>query len=102
MRTVMLFIFAGLYTLTCHGQNDSTRKTEGPTPSQVIIPGVDAPVSAPGTLMQSSTQSNAVATPAQSDRKRRRVRTAPPSDPRAFGVAIPIGEPKKDTIRSQK
>lgn len=61
---------------------------------EVLIPGINSPTSSPGTLMQSSPDPNVL--PAdQRDRK-----TSPPSDPRAFGVAIPLEKrAKKDTLR---
>ncbi len=45
--------------------------------------------------MQSSPDPN-VLPAGQRDRK-----THPPTDPRAFGVAIPLGKSKKDTLRKQ-
>ncbi|WP_338874689.1 hypothetical protein WBJ53_03630 [Spirosoma sp. SC4-14] len=99
MRPVLLIIFLTLYVSVCRGQIDTTRARREPSPSaQVPIPGIDTPLSGPGTLLQSSPQPNAVVTP-QNSRKKRKLKTMPPSDPRAFGVAIPIESTKKDTIR---
>ncbi|GAB3513310.1 hypothetical protein GCM10027341_55190 [Spirosoma knui] len=93
-----LFLLASLYTSVCFAQNDSTKQTQGPAQTQVLIPGIDSPVSSPGALMQSSPRPNAVPA-AQPAQRKGKVRTAPPSDPRAFGVGIPVGKPKKDTLR---
>lgn len=93
MRTFLFFLIASLYTVVGYAQADSASKPRTPTKTQVLIPGVDSPISAPGTLMQSSPQPNAVPPDARDKRK-----TNPPADPRAFGVGIPIGKAKKDTL----
>lgn len=72
---------------------DRSRSRKAPQ-REVLIPGINSPVSSPGTLMQSSPDPNVLSADQQKDRK-----TSPPSDPRAFGVAIPLGKTKKDTLR---
>ncbi|GAB3976634.1 hypothetical protein GCM10028806_36600 [Spirosoma terrae] len=101
MRPLLLsFVFSACASV-CFGQADTSKIVREPARSpsaQVPIPGIDAPLSGPGTLMQSSPQPNAVATP-QKVGKKGKVTTNPPSDPRAFGVAVPVGKAKKDTLR---
>ncbi|MFD2569600.1 hypothetical protein ACFSUS_03090 [Spirosoma soli] len=100
MRLFSIIVFGCFYTSICFGQSDSTlRQQKPPVQEQILIPGVDSPISSPGTLMQSSTRPNEVVTPGSNQRKRKG-RTTPPSDPRAFGVGIPVGEAKKDTTRN--
>lgn len=101
--TIMRSLFFSLFLLsaaTCYGQIDSITRTKGESPrtaqQPVMIPGIDSPVSAPGTLMQAPANPNAAA-PMKDDKKRRR--TSAPSDPRSFGVAVPLGKPKRDTLR---
>ena len=63
--------------------------------TEVLIPGINSPASSPGALMQSSPNPNTLPVD-QRDRK-----TSPPTDPRAFGVAIPLEKRvKKDTLRN--
>jgi hypothetical protein len=69
--------------------------TNGTQP--VLPPGIDSPLSAPGTLMQSTPNPSAAAEPLNKNGQRKR--TAPPSSPRSFGVSIPLGKPKRDTTR---
>ena len=74
---------------------DRSRVQKAPQ-REVLIPGINSPTSSPGTLMQSSPNPNTLP-PDQRDRK-----TSPPSDPRAFGVAIPLEKrAKKDTLRNK-
>jgi hypothetical protein len=98
MRSILL-LAACLYTSACFGQIDSTKRTQGPAQTQVLIPGIDSPISSPGTLMQSSPRPNAMPE-GQTTTRKGKVRTTPPSDPRAFGVAVPVGKSKKDTLRN--
>ena len=94
MRPVFLCLAISLYSSLCFGQNDSSKTTQQPVQKQVFIPGVDTPVSGPGMTAQVPTNS---APPTQNGNKKRK--TAPPSDPRAFGVSVPIGKTKKDSLR---
>ncbi len=101
MRPVLLLFALSLCTSVCVGQTDTTRNTTGvserSSQAQVPIPGVDAPLSAPGTLMQSTPDPNRLN--AQPNRRRnRRNRTTPPTDPRAFGVGVPLGKAKRDSL----
>jgi hypothetical protein len=95
MRPVLLTFFGCLFALASFGQKtDSTNTDHRSTHPNVMIPGVDSPISAPGTLMQSSPNPNQL--PPTSDNKRRK--TTPPTDPRAFGVAVPLGKTKRDSL----
>lgn len=95
----VLVLSLGLWVSVCCGQTDSTRSSQDSPRPTVPIPGIDTPLSGPGTLLQSSPSPNAVPVPETKGRKRRR--TSPPSDPRAFGVAIPLegAKAKKDTLK---
>ncbi|WP_461141993.1 hypothetical protein [Spirosoma pomorum] len=99
MRSLFFSLFV-LSAATCFGQIDSITRSKGESPrtaqQPVMIPGIDSPTSAPGTLLQSPPNPNAAA-PAKDDKKRRR--TNAPSNPRAFGVAVPLGKSKRDTLR---
>ncbi|UFH56654.1 hypothetical protein [Spirosoma sp. KNUC1025] len=94
MRLIVLCFAISLYGSVCYGQADSSKTTQQPTEKQLAIPGVDTPVSGGGLTAQ--TPENPVVTPKNGDKKRK---TQPPSDPRAFGVSVPIGKTKKDTLR---
>jgi hypothetical protein len=100
MRSLFFSLVLLSATVTCYGQIDSVTRVKGESPrtaqQPVMIPGIDSPTSAPGTLLQSPPNPNAAA-PAKDDKKRRR--TSPPSDPRSFGVSVPLGKPKRDTLR---
>lgn len=95
----VLVLSLSLWVSVCCGQTDSTRSSQDSPRPAVPIPGVDTPLSGPGTLLQSSPNPNAVAVPEKKGRKRR-LKTSPPSDPRAFGVAVPLegAKAKKDTL----
>jgi hypothetical protein len=95
MRLVIIFFALSVYGSLCFGQADSSKTTQQPVQKQVFVPGVDTPVSGPGLTAQ--TPANPVVTPQSGDKKQRK--TQPPSDPRSFGVALPIGKSKKDTLR---
>ncbi len=97
---MLVFSLFGLLTHVCVAQTDTARATRpSPSPTTTVpIPGVDTPLSGPGTLLQSSPNPNAQPVSQPKGRKRR-LRTSPPSDPRAFGVAIPLEGAKKDTLR---
>lgn len=103
MRPILSFIAFSLYASVCVGQTTDTSRvntsgtSEKSPQSQVLIPGVDSPVSSPGTLMQSSPNPNTIDTP-QPRRRNRRNKTTPPSDPRAFGVSVPLGKAKRDSL----
>ncbi len=74
---------------------DRSRARKAPQ-REVLIPGINSPTSSPGTLMQSSPDPNVL--PADQRKTRR---TSPPSDPRAFGISIPLEKRvKKDTLKS--
>lgn len=95
MRTLLFFFAASLSGSLCFAQNDSTKTViQEPTVKQVAIPGVDTPISGGG--MTAQTPTNPL--PAVQNNKKRK--TLPPSDPRAFGVSVPVGKAKKDTLRN--
>ncbi len=94
MRPVSICFAISLCGSLCFGQNDSLKTTQTPVQKQVFIPGVDTPVSGPGMTAQVPTNT---APPLQKDNKKRK--TVPPSDPRAFGVSVPLGKTKKDSLR---
>ncbi|MCX6214375.1 hypothetical protein [Spirosoma sp.] len=98
MRTFLFLLAVSLSGSACFAQSDSLKKVEqtpvqqSPSPKQVAIPGVDTPLSGGG--MTAQTPNNPIP-PVQDNKKRK---TLPPSDPRAFGVSVPIGKTKKDTL----
>ncbi|QMW03265.1 hypothetical protein [Spirosoma foliorum] len=95
MRTLLFFFAASLSGSLCLAQTDSSKVTvQEPVQRQVAIPGVDTPLSGGGLTAQ--TPANPIP-PVQNDKKRK---TMPPSDPRAFGVSVPLGKAKKDTLRN--
>lgn len=96
MRPIFICFAIILYGSVCFGQADSSKTTQPPVQKQVAVPGVDTPVSGGGLTAQTPT--NPVPVP-QSDDKKRKGKTQPPSDPRSFGVSVPIGKAKKDTLR---
>ncbi|MCK8491109.1 MULTISPECIES: hypothetical protein [Spirosoma] len=108
MRSFLLLLSISLYGSICFGQADSSQRLtkldsaqtprEASPSTHVPIPGVDTPLSGPGTMMQAPANPTATAIP-QNDRKKRKNKTNPPTDPRAFGVGIPIGKTKKDSLR---
>ncbi|GAB3889420.1 hypothetical protein [Spirosoma agri] len=101
MRSILFFLSVGLYSSVCLGQvdMDTTKAPREPSPTtRVAIPGVDTPLSGPGTMMQSTPDPTAVVQP-QDNRRKRKNKTVPPTDPRAFGVGVPIGKTKKDSLR---
>ncbi|MBN8822247.1 MULTISPECIES: hypothetical protein [unclassified Spirosoma] len=97
MRTVLICSTLCLAGSLCFAQADSSKVIQQPADRQVAIPGVDTPVSGPGLTAQVPLNTPP---PPQNGRKKRR--TQPPSDPRAFGVGIPIEKDKsrKDTLRN--
>ncbi|QJW90357.1 hypothetical protein HNV11_13715 [Spirosoma taeanense] len=99
MRPILFSLFLCLSGSVCFAQIDSARTVRsGQTPNPpVLTPGINSPISAPGTLMQSSPRPNALP---QGTLGKGDVKTTPPSDPRAFGVAIPLGKAKKDTLKN--
>lgn len=99
IRSILVFPLLGLSSLVCFGQTDTTKTPQPSSHPTVQIPGVDTPMSGPGTLLQSSPNPNTMATPPKRGRKRR-LSTSPLSDPRAFGVAVPLegAKAKKDTL----
>ncbi|GAB3999248.1 hypothetical protein GCM10028807_48940 [Spirosoma daeguense] len=94
MRLVLLCSAAFLYGSVCFGQADSSKTLQQPTQKQVFIPGIDTPTSGPGM----NAQMPATTPPPLEDGKKRK--TLPPSDPRSFGISVPIGKAKKDTLRN--
>lgn len=98
LQSIVVFSLLMLSASVGFSQTDTARKAQ-PSPNPVIqIPGIDTPLSGPGTLLQSSPNPNAVVVP-QKKGKKGRLKTNPPSDPRAFGVAVPLGGAKKDTLK---
>lgn len=100
MRSIpFCFLLIGLSSV-CFAQVDTagfdrSRAAQAPQ-REVLIPGINSPTSSPGTLLQSSPDPNTL--PADQRGKRR---TTPPTDPRAFGVGIPLEKRvKKDTLRN--
>ncbi len=93
MHLVILCFAISLYSPICFGQADSSKTTREPVQKQVSVPGIDTPISGPGMTAQVPT--NPVP-PAKNNKKRK---TMPPSDPRAFGISVPVGKTKKDTLR---
>lgn len=96
IRSIFIASVFSLFAPVCIAQSDSTRSSMPSTQPAVQIPGIDTPLSGPGTLLQSSPNPNMEPVPQRKDKKRRR--TSPPSNPRAFGVSIPLGGAKKDTL----
>ncbi|MBC3783982.1 hypothetical protein FHK02_390 [Spirosoma sp. LMG 31448] len=96
IRSVLIASVFSLYASFCLAQSDSTRSSRLSPQPAVQIPGIDTPMSGPGTLLQSSPNPNMEPVPQRKGKKRRR--TSPPSDPRAFGVSIPLEGAKKDTL----
>ena len=96
MRTLVFFLAASLSGSICLAQSDSSKVVQqpqkAPVEKQVAIPGIDTPISGCG--MTAQTPMNPVP-PAQNNKKRK---TLPPSDPRSFGVSVPVGKAKKDTL----
>ncbi|GAB3772346.1 hypothetical protein GCM10028818_12440 [Spirosoma horti] len=96
MRTLVFFLAASLTGSICIAQSDTARivqqTQQEPVERQVAIPGVDTPISGGG--MTAQTPMNPVP-PVQNNKKRK---TLPPSDPRAFGVSVPVGKAKRDTL----
>ena len=99
MRSILFFLSMSLCGSVCFGQVDSTQRPQ-PRPSpqtRVPIPGIDTPMSGPGTLLQSSPNPHAAARGRKG--RKGKFKTNPPTDPRAFGIAVPLEQPKKDSLR---
>ncbi len=94
MRCLVLFLSLSLYGSVAFAQIDSSKTTRMPVQRKVFIPGVDTPISGGGMTAQTPVNQTM---PAQDDNKKRK--TQPPSDPRAFGVSIPLGKTKQDTLK---
>lgn len=92
MRSVLIVLAISLFGSVCVAQSDTSKTIQQPVPKQVSIPGVDTPISGGG--MTAQTPANPVL-PVQNNKQRK---TQPPSDPRAFGVSVPIGKTKKDSL----
>ena len=95
MRAILFFIFISLYGSIAFAQGDSSKTTKMPVRRDVAIPGVDTPISGGGVTAQMPVNPTM---PAQNGNKKRK--TQPPSNPRAFGVSIPLekDKAKKDTL----
>ena len=95
MRAILFFIFISLYGSIAFAQSDSSKTTKAPVVRDVAIPGIDTPISGGGLTAQ---MPETTPLPARNDNKKRK--TQPPSDPRAFGVSIPLekDKAKKDTL----
>lgn len=94
-------IIVFILTVSLLGCNSLVRRTPprvttqtAPPTKEVSIPGVDTPVSSPGLTAQVPENQVPVLQPGQKEPK-----ILPPSDPRAFGISIPLGKTKKDTIK---
>ncbi|WP_018618988.1 hypothetical protein [Spirosoma luteum] len=96
MRAILFFIFISLYGSIAFAQGDSSKTTKMPVRREVFIPGVNTPISGGGMTAQTPVNSTM---PAPDNGKKRK--TQPPSDPRAFGVSIPLEKDKamKDTLK---
>lgn len=92
MRPVFICLAMSLFGSVCLAQSDTAKTIQQPVQKQVSIPGVDTPISGGGITAQ--VPANPVP-PVQNKNKRK---TQPPSDPRAFGVSVPIGKTKKDSL----
>ena len=95
MRYAFFLLLSGLCSSLCLGQIDTTQNAQRSASPPVLTPGINSPLSAPGTMMQAPVQPNAMPMPAKNGKRK----TTPPADPRAFGVGIPIGKTKKDSLR---
>ncbi len=97
MRFIVVFISVSLYGSIAFAQIDSSKTTKMPVVRDVAIPGIDTPISGGGVTAQMPVNPTM---PAQNDNKKRK--TQPPSNPRAFGVSIPLEKEKakKDTLRN--
>ncbi|MBD2699008.1 hypothetical protein IC229_00050 [Spirosoma sp. BT702] len=93
MKSAIVCFAICLFGSVCFGQADSSKTTQEPVQKQVFIPGVDTPTSGPGLTAQVPTTTP----PPPADGKKRKA--LPPSDPRSFGVSVPIGKAKKDSLR---
>ena len=96
MRLVIVCFAMSLYGSICFGQADSSKTTREPVQKQVAVPGVDTPISGGGLTAQEPL--NGDVAPLTNDKKRKG-KTQPPSDSRAFGVSVPVGKAKKDTLK---
>ena len=98
MRVVVIFFAVSLYSSICFGQADTSKVVQHePVDREISIPGIDTPMSGPGLTAQ--VPFNSPPPTRKGDKKRK---TLPPSDPRAFGVALPLEQqaPKRDTLRN--
>lgn len=96
MRFIVFFLTVSLSGCASVAHRDSAKVTTQmtPPPKEVFIPGVDTPVSGPG--MTAQVPENQAPVPQAGEKE---PNVLPPSDPRSFGISIPLGKPKKDTIR---
>ena len=99
MRLVIACLALSLVGSVCYGQAADTSKTttQPPTQREVFVPGVDTPVSGPGLTAQVPINEPPVVPKGKKQRK-----TQPPSDPRSFGVSVPLEKTKRDTLRNQR
>ncbi len=98
MRLLLACIAICLSGSLSFGQADSTKTTQQPVEKQVAIPGIDTPTSGGGLTAQEPTNIMPVSTPQNTDKKRKR-KNQPPSDPRAFGVSVPIEPDRKEPAK---
>lgn len=96
MRFIVFFLTVSLFGCTSSAPRNPARVTTKMVspPKEVSIPGVDTPVSGPGLTAQ--VPENQAPVP-QAGEKESKI--LPPSDPRAFGISIPLGKTKKDTLK---
>ncbi|OIN56221.1 hypothetical protein [Arsenicibacter rosenii] len=101
-RAVVISIWLASASFICYGQRDTARPAPAPANPPIMTPGIDSPISAPGTMLQSSTRTQPERPVRRKRKGKRGIRIEPLSDPRGFGVAIPIGTAKKDSLRKEK
>ena len=95
MRPVLIFLAMSLSGSLCFAQRDSSKTTKAPVQREVFIPGVNTPISGGGMTAQMP-----VSTPQATPDDRKKRKTQPPSDPRSFGISVPLEKTKKDTLRN--
>ncbi len=101
-RAVLISVWLASATIVCYGQRDTARPAPPPANPPIMTPGIDSPISAPGTMLQSSMQTQPERPLRRKRKGKRGMQVEPLSDPRGFGVAIPIGTAKKDSLRKEK
>lgn len=94
MRFFIAFLFISLFGSASFAQSDSSKTLQAPVERRILIPGVNTPVSGPGMTAQVPVNPAPELKPGEKEPK-----ILPPSDPRSFGISIPFGKTKKDTLR---